>query len=201
MRRSVLIVAFAASALRSPSSRAEVFHDGEVLEGGTFSLGFEGEALFNPGTDTVVYGHLGAGIGKNIDLGFRVGFFQPTTYFGGDVQYGLLPDGEGYPALAVATGLHWIETPKGVDRRSSIGLDGGLVISEQIRNNTYYAGYDLDVDWDPELKRNVFRQRAILGVRIVMSEHLSFLIEGGYAFKDRDRSLRNYVSGGPTLYF
>lgn len=192
---ALLAVAF------SPEARAEVFHDAQVLEAGNFSLGAEGEVLFDPGTNYLLFAHFGVGLGANADLGLKVSFFDDRTYFGGDLQYGLLDDGDGHPALSVWAGGHWIDVPDKRERTDFFGLDAGVVASEDIENYVIYLGYDLDVDFLPDLDRPLFQQRLFGGVRIVVSEHLSFYAEGGYGLKNRLEPTRHYLSAGPTLFF
>ena len=184
-----------------PAARAEVFHDAEVLDPGNFSLGAEGEMLFDPGTNYLLYAHLGVGLGANADLGLKVSFFDDRTYFGGDLQYGLLGDGDGYPALSIWGGGHWIDVPDDRARTDFFGLDGGVVASEDVDDYVIYLGYDVDVDFLPDLDRPLFQQRIFVGGRIVVSEHLSFFVEGGYGLKNRLEPTRHYLSVGPTLYF
>src|SRR5690349_20527538 len=121
MRRravGVLGVAVAAALLVSlpRTSHAEVFHDGEVLQAGEIELGFEGEFLFNDESkelenEALVYGHFGFGIGNKLDLAGKLSFFSEDTLFGGDLQYGPLEDGEGYPALSFYAGAHFVDKP------------------------------------------------------------------------------------------
>lgn len=209
MRRAavglLLGVGFVSLASSRPAS-AEVFHESQALEPGNFMLGFEGEVGVDPrarGTkdhvDYLSYAHFGAGIGENTDLGFKVSFFDPTTYFGGDVQWMLLPNGEGYPGLSVNAGGHWKARPK--PKKDYGGLDGTLTISETIKDQVIFGGYDIDYDFVPELNRPVPIQHMFLGLRIVVSEHLSFFVEGGYGIQNRSVPLYHYVSGGPTLFF
>ncbi len=202
-RAAVLAVVLLAAPV---SARGEVFHDGQVLEPGTFSLGFEGEAQFDPGTNYLTFAHLGIGLPGNIDVGGKVSFFDTQrTYFGGDVQWGLLDDGDGYPALSFFAGGHFIDVSEKRTQADYWGVDGGVTISETIAEMPVYFGYDLDVDFPPDEARPIFSQRVYGGVRLVVSEHLSFLIEGGWGLRDDRRvgsqETRHYVSGGPTLYF
>lgn len=190
----------------SSTARAEVFHDGQVMQPGTFSLGFEGEAQFDPGTNILTYAHLGIGLPSSIDFGAKVSFFDSQrTYFGGDVQWGLLDDGDGYPALSFYAGAHFVDLSEKQETADYWGLDGGVTISETVQDMPIYFGYDIDVNFPPEEARPFYYQRVYGGIRIVISEHLSFFIEGGLGLDDDRRragqATRNYISGGPTLYF
>lgn len=187
-------------------ARGEVFHDGEALEGGEFELGFEGEFLFNPAVkelenETLVYGHFGFGIGNKIDLAGRMSFFSDDTLFGGDIQYGPLDDGEGYPAFSVYAGGHFVDLPDKKADADFWGLDVGLTMSESIMDQVFYVGYDVDANFHPEEGRPFIDQRVVLGARIIISEHLSFFVEGGWAPRSRDEETRHYISGGPKLFF
>ena len=81
------------------------------------------------------------------------------------------------------------------------GFDGTLTISEDVAEQSVYGGYDIDYDLIPELHRAVPNQHIFLGVRLIVSEHLSFFVEGGYGLKRPDIPLYLYVSGGPSLTF
>lgn len=185
---------------------AEVFHDGEALDGGEFELGFEGEFLFNPAVkelenESLVYGHFGFGVSHNLDVAGRMSFFSDDTLFGGDLQYGPLDDGEGYPAFSVYAGGHFVDLPDKKEDADYWGLDGGIVMSESIIDHVFYIGYDVDMNFRPEDDRPRLDQRVVLGARIIISEHLSIFAEAGYAPRSRDETTRHYISGGPKLYF
>jgi hypothetical protein len=205
--RVAVAVLVAGSLLCLPEvARAEVFHDGEALDGGEFELGFEGEFLFNPAVkelenESLVYGHFGFGISHNLDLAGRMSFFSDDTLFGGDLQYGPLDDGEGYPAFSVYGGGHFVDLPDKKEKADYWGIDAGLTLSESIIDQVFYIGYDVDVNFLPENDRPTLDQRVVLGARIIISEHLSFFVEAGYAPRSRDEETRHYVSGGPKLYF
>jgi len=203
---AVVVPVLVAFSLLSGSARAEVFHDAEALEAAEFELGFEGEFLFNDQAselenEALVYGHFGFGIGRGLDLAGRMSFFSEDTVFGGDLQYGPLDDGEGYPAFSVYAGGHFVDLPEKDAAADFWGLDGGIIMSESILEQVFFIGYDVDVNFRPEDDRARIDQRVIVGARIIMSEHLSFFIEGGYAPRSRDEETRHYISGGPKLYF
>lgn len=207
MRRLAVVVGTLLAATSFPgSARAEVFHDGEVLTAGEFELGFEGEFLFNPAVkelenEALVYGHFGFGIGNKIDVAGRMSFFSDDTLFGGDVQYGPLDDGEGHPALSLYAGGHFFDVPEKKEQADFWGLDFGLTLSEDIADQVFYIGYDVDVNFLPENDRPTFDQRVIGGARIVMSQHLSIFVEAGWAPRSRDETTRHYIAGGPKLFF
>ena len=206
MRRPAVVPLLVALLLLPTLARAEVFHDGEALGAGDFELGFEGEFLFNPAVkdlenETLVYGHFGFGIGQNIDLAGKMSFFSDDTYFGGDIQYGPLDDGEGYPAFSVYAGGHFVDLPDKKADADFWGLDGGITLSETILDHVFYAGYDIDVNIHPEDDRPRIDQRVVGGARIIVSPHLSFYVEAGWAPRSRDETTRHYISGGPKLFF
>lgn len=185
----------------SPHAHAEVFHDAQVLAPGTFSLGFEGESEFEPGWNNLVYAHLGVGLPGNLDLGMKVSFFDQATYFGADVQYGVLDDGEGFPALSIKAGGHWLDYPEKTKQADFFGFDGTVVMSEDFAQVVAFIGYDVDADFPPGYGRALFAQHVFGGAHINVSEHLAFFVEGGYGLKNRTTPTRHYISGGPTLYF
>ena len=207
MRRQVVVGALLVVAWNLPgTARSEVFHDGEVLTGGEFELGFEGEFLFNPAVkelenETLVYGHFGFGIANKMDLAGKMSFFNEATYFGGDLQYGPLDNGSGHPALSFYAGGHFIDLPDKREAADFWGLDLGLTLSEDFWDQVIYMGYDIDVNFRPEDDRPTFDQRVVGGVRIVMSQNLSIFVEAGWAPRSRDETTRHYISGGPKLFF
>lgn len=183
------------------TASAEVFHDGEVAEPGQFRLGFEGQLEFDPGTEQRVYLHGGVGLFNGGEFAVKVGLLnRDYNYFGGELHYGLLPNGDGYPALMAYVGGHWIDRLRD-NAKDFGGGDGGITISETIFEQSWYAGYDVDGDYIPELERIVFHQHIVAGVKIPVSEHLAFIVEGGYGIHTRPVETRDYVSGGAVLTF
>jgi hypothetical protein len=198
----LLLTALAVAAVSRPAG-AEVFHDAEVKQPGNFEIGVEPQFEFDTETkpDHRVYLRAGVGLFDRVELDAKVGLLnQYTNYFGGELRYGAIENGDGYPALMIYAGAHWI------DRRPRAakdfgGADGGITISETIWEQSFYAGYDVDADYIPELERLVFTQRIYAGVKMPVSEHLSFFIEGAYGIRNTIRVPRNYVSGGVALFF
>ena len=198
----LLAAAFAGAVLPRPA-RAEVFHDAEVKQPGNFEISFEGQAEFDPETkpDHRVYARAGVGLFDRTELDAKLGTLNPSAnYFGAEVRYGAIENGDGYPALMPYLGAHWIDRRRRSEKDYG-GVDAGLTISETIFEQSWYAGYDVDADFIPELTRILFTQRIYAGVKIPMSEHLSFFVEGGYGIRNAIRVPRNYLSGGVALFF
>lgn len=198
------LLGIAAVFLAAPrAARAEVFHDADTLTGGNFRLGAEPEIAYDPNanhTDYLMYAHAGVGISDVVDAHFKVSFFDPQTYFGGVLAFELLRNGDGYPGIRLDAGGHYIARKPGSGHDYG-GADGTLTISEDVADQVVYGGYDADFDLIPELHRVVPNQHLFLGVRLIVSDHLSFFIEGGYGLKRPDIPLYHYVSGGPALTF
>ena len=191
----------------SRDARAEVFHDAEVPEPGTVTLGFEGQFEFDPGTNQRVWLHAGVALFNGGDLEAKVAVLnRDENIFGGEFRYGLLPNGDGYPALLVYVGGHWVDVLHAGEKDYG-GSQEGLTVSETIFEQSWYVGYDVRSDYIPELERIVFHQHVVVGVKIPAAEHLNFYVEGGYGihqgpYDGRDpRVTRSYVSGGVTLFF
>lgn len=205
--KALLVVSALASVLSRPAS-AEVFHDAEVKPPGAFEVGFEGQFEFDPGTEGRVFGHAGVGIYERMEIHAKAGLLnRETNYFGGELRYGAIENGDGYPALMAYAGGHWIDVRKRAYKDFG-GLDGGLTLSETIYDQSFYVGYDVDADFVPEFKRILFHQHILGGVKIPISDHLSFFVEGGYGVPTNSSldlpaylKTRSYISGGAALYF
>ena len=182
-----------------PPAHAEVFHDGEVLRAGKFRLGFEPQITFGPertpGEPFIGFTRFGFGIGKSADMEFTAGFFEDDTYFGLDVQFQMLRDGEGYPALSFTAGAHFWYNDGNVNRGFP-GLDGSVILSEDIRDIVVlFMGIDTNVEF--RTNRVEVPIRAVLGADIEMSRHLHLLFEVGYGLLDSP----HHISGGPAILF
>ncbi|HVO29203.1 MAG TPA: hypothetical protein VMV18_00630 [bacterium] len=196
---AVLLVVLAAVLPRP--ARAEVFHDAEVPPPGTVTLGAEGQFEFDPGTTQRVWAHASVSLFNGGELAAKVGFLnRDYNYFGGEFRYGLLPNGDGYPALMAYAGGHWIDRLRD-NLKDFGGVDGGVTVSETIWEQSFYVGYDMDGDFVPELSRVVLHHHFLAGVKIPVSEHLAFFVEGGYGLHTTPIETRDYVSGGAALSF
>ena len=121
------VIGLSALVFITPEARAEVFHTAEVLDGGKFRLAFEPQLMFGPdrpgGDSFIGYARLGFGIGAEADMEITGGFFRPATYLGVDIEFQLLRDGHGYPALSVTGGAHfWFDSS--FPNSGYPGLDG-----------------------------------------------------------------------------
>ena len=116
-------------------ARGEVFHDAEVHAPGTFEVSIEGQDEFvegnsNPGSDHHVIGHAGVVIFDRTEVHAKAAILnRDFNYFGGEIRYGALPNGDGYPALMVYAGAHWID-------RGSINAD----LADQVGQKNQAAG-------------------------------------------------------------
>jgi len=122
-----------------------------------------------------------------------------TEGYGLAAQYMLLPNGDGYPAISVNGGAHWIQPAH--NGTAYGGLDGTFTVSETVYEQVVYGGYDLDLDWPPYLNHNSAHQWVFAGAKLVVSEHLHFFIEGGFALRNEEDPTPYYVSGGPVFVF
>jgi hypothetical protein len=201
MRFAVVLVALLAGGVFSRPAQAEVFHDAEIQPVGQFDLGFEGQFLFNPANDQIVYGHFGMGIFDKASANIRFGTFsRNANEFRGEFRYGLLENGDGYPAIMVYGNGNWIDRSP-VHQKGFPGVGGGVEISETILEQSWYVGYEVDADFIPELTRILFQQHVFLGVKIPASDHLAFFAEAGYGVPTQSVPDRDWVSGGVSFSF
>ncbi|MFM7204397.1 MAG: hypothetical protein ACKO6N_26770 [Myxococcota bacterium] len=128
------------------SAQAEVFHTARTLKPGAFSLGIEPQVyLSNPPT-SVLNLHGGAGLAQGIDLRLKLGLPLPGSYapadLGGDVEFLLLPDAPGSPALSFAVGAH-------SEAWRAFELDFCFLVSKVLRRVEPYGGIDADLSLPP----------------------------------------------------
>lgn len=127
-------------------ARAEVFHTARTLKPGAFSLGFEPQVFLSNPPTSILNLHGGAGLAQGIDLRLKLGLPLPGSYapaeFGGDVEFLLLPDGPGSPALSLAVGAH-------SEAWRAFELDFCFLVSKVLRRVEPYGGIDADLSLPP----------------------------------------------------
>src|SRR4051794_35417438 len=85
-------------------ANAEVFNTGRTLKPGSLSFAGEFRHDFSPAGDGLT-GNFGIGLAPQLDLSLRAGLSLesvPISYFGADVEFGLLVDSASQPALSLS---------------------------------------------------------------------------------------------------
>jgi hypothetical protein len=128
MKKYILILLVSVSSLTLFS---QVFNTAGILKTNNFSSGVE-PMIFAEGTsDFILFGHLGYGLAKNIDLGAKAGFlYNNQIYFGADMEFGL--------------GRHF-SLSAGAHQFGDFGLDMTFLGTwNLVKNARLYAGIDAD---------------------------------------------------------
>ncbi|WP_309895337.1 hypothetical protein [Archangium sp.] len=171
-------------------AHAEVFNTGRTLKPG--ALSFSGEYQHNFSSPAALNGYVGIGLGQRVDLGLRAGLSlqdTPISYFGADVEFGLLADSERQPALSLSLGAHLI----GGQQFSG---DATLLLSKVLHPHFEpYLALDTNIGISPRFEVQL---TAVGGLCIPIVEHFELLLEGGWSLTP---SSSQYVSGGFNLYF
>jgi len=183
-------------------ARAEVFHDSTALEPGNFSLGFEGEVAIDGKN-----GHIGH---PDMPISASASSRTPTSDSRSassirspptsrDIQWALLPNGEGYPGLSVNAGGHWRARQK--PAKDYGGIDGTLTISEDVMEQVVFA--DTTSTTTSSRSSTGLCQPAHLPRNAIRRLRASVVLRRGRSgIKSRaDDPVFHYLSGGPTLYF
>lgn len=183
------LVALLVSVLAFPA-HAEVFNTGRILKPGALSIA--GEYQHNFSSPDALNGYFGIGLTQRMDLGLRAGLSledTPLSYFGADVEFGLLVDSDRQPALSLSVGAHLI----GGEQFSG---DATLILSKVLHPHFEpYLALDTNIDISPQSE---FQLTAVGGLCFPIAESFELLVEGGWSLTP---SSRQYVSGGFNLYF
>jgi len=189
--KKVLIALFLICLLGSaPAARADVFGTAGILRPGGFAFGIEPSLTFNP-SDFMLYLHGGLGLVRGIDLDLKLGLGS-ETYFGGDVEFSLIPDGKSTPGLSFTAGAHGT---------GNMGLDAILLLSNRFSTFSLYGALDADIEFvdngqgGSEVLMPLYFD---LGVAIPISRQFEFLLEGNIAITNVGVS---GLSGGVVFYF
>ncbi len=169
---------------------AGTFGTAGLLRPGHLALGVEPSFAFSPST-FMLYLHGGLGLTPGADLDVQLGLGS-ETYFGADVEFGLIRDTRRTPGLSLSVGAHGT---------SNLGLDGTLLLSNRFSTFSLYGALDMDMEFvntgtdNSEVLVPLYFN---LGVAIPIGRQLDFLLEGDIGLTDVANS---GLSGGLMFYF
>jgi hypothetical protein len=186
MRKSMVLAGcvLLGMALARPA-QAGVFNTAGILNPGHFALGLEPAITFSP-SDLELFLHGGLGLTRTIDLDVKLGLGS-YTYFGADVEFGLVGDTRHGPGLSFAAGAHGT---------SHLGLDATLLLSNRFRTFSLFCALDGDVEFHgDDISFPLF---FCLGVAIPVASRMDFQFEGDIGVTDE---AADALSGGLVFYF
>lgn len=163
------------------SANAQVFSTAKTLKPGTVALGVQPTIIANGVSDFILFGHVGYGIAKGIDIAAKAGVLHNSNYIGADIEFSFMKN------MSLSAGAHvW-----GV-----FGLDATYLITFDIAKNVdLYAGADADL----MLEGNTYLDFWIpFGVEVQLSKNLAFLMEAEVALTD---GTAHMFGGGVVAYF
>jgi hypothetical protein len=177
--RKFLLAAMLFSLCITASSQS--FNTGEILKPGRFAAGIN-PVLEN--NSTGIYLHGGYGLKKQIDLGFRYGFFNGNDYIGADLEWGLRKTPR--MNLSLVTGVH---------KSFDLGLDLGLVASFPL--NPYIEIISgLDSDFNFSFNSDFFLWLPF-GVEISLHKKISLILEADIPLVEYTPGI---IGGGLVIY-
>ncbi len=169
---------------------AGTFGTAGLLRPGHFAFGLEPSFAFSP-SEFMLYLHGGVGLTRSADLDVQLGLGS-QTYFGANVEFGLIHDTRRSPGLSLAVGAHGA---------SNFGLDGTLLLSNRFPTFSLYGALDMDmefVDTGTDTSEVLVPLYFDLGVAIPVARQMDFLLEGDIGLTDVANS---GLSGGLMFYF
>ncbi|MDA3890493.1 MAG: hypothetical protein PF517_02385 [Salinivirgaceae bacterium] len=178
MKKITLISLFVAIAFMASS---QVFNTSKTLKSRAFSVGIEPMIITNGGSDIIVFGHLGYGLTKGIDISAKAGILHNANYYGGDIEFAFMKN------MSFSAGAHvW----------GDFGLDATYLLTFDIAKNVdLYGGVDADfiVEDNP-----YFNFWIPIGVEVYLSKTMAFLMEASIGIND---SAPHLFGGGVNIYF
>lgn len=175
-----LLLSFLLSILLLGAS-AQVLNTSEILKPGTFSIGVQPTILASGGTNLMLFGHIGYGLTKGIDLTAKAGFLGGADYFGGDIEFALFNN------MSLSGGAHvW----------GDFGLDATYLITFDIAKNVdLYAGADADFNVGGNFYTSLWIP---FGVEVNLNKNMAFLMEADIGLTN---SATHMFGGGIVVYF
>ena len=179
------------------SAQDVLMNSAETIKKGNFKVAVFPTVLFGKnGSDSMfgVAGRAGYGLTARLDIEAKVAFFKDLSYFGIDVEYGLV-HGRNLN-VSVILGGHMTNVPGLGD---SAGIDTALLCSTTpTKNLELYGGLKFAFDSLKDLDYNFTMVHVVPGIEYKISAELDFLAEFGIALNDNSRS---YACIGLALYF
>jgi len=160
---------------------AQVLNTAGVLKKGNFSIGVQPTIIASGGTDFILFGHVGYGLTKGIDLSAKAGFLGGADYFGGDIEFALSKN------MSLAGGAHvW----------GDFGLDATYLITfDIVKNVDLFLGADADFIFADDLDIAFWIP---FGVEVNLNKNMAFIMEADIALTD---AASHMFGGGITVYF
>lgn len=168
--------------LISGHATAQVFNTSSTLKKGTFSAGFEPGVYINGDTDFNLFLYGGAGLGRNMDFGLKLGVLGNEVYFGGDVEFSLSRN------FSLSAGAH---------SYGNFGLDFTGLLTLPLGNSVnLYTGLDADIVFaEPDV---VLPLWIPVGLEIPLRSNMLFLFEAEISVTDPGR---HWLGGGLNFLF
>jgi hypothetical protein len=162
-------------------SKAQVFNTAKTLNTGTFAIGIEPMVIANGGSDFILFGHIGYGLAKDIDISAKAGILANSNYYGADVEFGFLKN------FSLSAGAHvW----------GDFGLDATFLGSFDVASNVnIFGGADLDLNFGDDVYTNFWIP---IGVEVELNKTLAFIMEASIGI---DSNTPHLFGGGVNVYF
>lgn len=165
----------------STGAFAQVFSTAETLKPGTFSFGIEPMIIASGSSDFILFGHVGYGIAKGVDLGAKVGILGGATYVGADMEFAFLKN------FSLSAGAH---------AAGDFGLDATFIGTYTMAKNVnLYGGADLDINFGGNVYVPVWLP---IGVEVQLSKSMAFLFEAEIGITS---GANHKFGGGVNIYF
>lgn len=165
MKRTLFVLIFLSI---SAFLNAQVFNTSGILKKGNVAIGFEPSMLVNGGSNEfLMFFHAGVGIGRNIDLGAKIGAFGNENYYGGDVEFGISKN------LSLAAGAHQFH---------DFGFDGTANVTVPLASGTkLITGLDMDINFGDETTIPLW---VPIGIRVSVGNGWSVIMEAEIELTD-----------------
>lgn len=164
-------------------ANSQVFNTSGILKTHHFSVGVEPVIFAEGNTDFILFGHIGYGLAKKIDLSAKAGFlYNNQVYLGGDVEFGLNKH------FSISAGAHQF---------GDFGLDMTFLGSWNLTKSAVLFG---GIDADAMLPEGdvYFPLWMPIGVEIAIGKNTSFIMEADVALTPEAWHM---FGGGLSVYF
>jgi len=147
---------------------AQIFNTSGILRSGEAAIGFEPSMLVSNGSNEfLMFFHAGVGVGRNIDIGAKVGAFGDENYYGGDVEFGISKN------LSLSAGAHHYH---------DFGFDGTANVTVPLASGTQLiTGLDMDINFGDETTIPLW---VPIGIRVSIGNGWSLIMESEIELTD-----------------
>lgn len=165
MKRGIILLSLVFIAL---IGKAQVFNTAGVLRSGEAAVGFEPSMfVYDGNTEFLMFFHAGVGIGRNIDIGAKIGAFGDENYYGGDVEFSISRN------LSLSAGAHHFY---------DFGFDGTVNVTVPLASGTkLITGLDMDINFGDETKIPLW---VPIGIRVAIGNGWSVIMESEIELTD-----------------